>query len=165
MRSSTKSIICSPATRATATIGEPFLRLVCATRSSALALHQARVAIARLATAGMTSTLLQISTRGDRDTERPLAALGGDNVFVKELELALREQRADYAVHSCKDLPSLLEADMRIAAIGPREDPRDVFCSERYRSFDDRCRREPSSARRARAAARSLRRNGRTLHT
>jgi len=116
---------------------EPFLRLVCATRSSALALHQARVAIARLATAGMTSTILHVSTLADRDGERPLAALGGDNVFVKELELALREKRADYAVHSCKDLPSALEADMRLAAIGPREDPRDVFCSERYRSLED----------------------------
>jgi hydroxymethylbilane synthase len=115
---------------------EPFLRLVCATRSSALALHQARIAIARLATAGMASTILHVSTRADRDGERPLSALGGDNVFVKELELALREKRADYAVHSCKDLPSALEPDMRIAAIGPREDPRDVFCSERYRSLE-----------------------------
>lgn len=116
---------------------EPFLHLICATRASPLALHQARVAIARLATAGMASTILHVSTRADRDRERPLAALGGDNVFVKELELALRERRADFAVHSCKDLPSMLESDMRIAAIGAREDPRDVFCSERYASFEE----------------------------
>jgi hydroxymethylbilane synthase len=115
---------------------DPFLQLTCATRASPLALHQARLAIARLATAGMASTILHVSTRADRDHERPLDALGGENVFVKELELALRDGRADYAVHSCKDLPSMLAPDMRIAAIGSREDPRDVFCSERYSSFE-----------------------------
>ena len=56
-------------------------------------------------------------------------------MFVHELELALRERRADYAVHSCKDLPSDLAADMRIVAISAREDPRDAFCSERFPDF------------------------------
>jgi len=62
--------------------------------------------------------------------------LGTDGVFIKELELALRERRADYAVHSCKDLPSLLADDMTLAAVGRREDPRDAFCSEHYASFE-----------------------------
>jgi hydroxymethylbilane synthase len=97
---------------------------------------QTRHAIARLATRGMVSTVLQISTKGDRVLDRSLAAIGGDSLFVKELELALRERRADYAVHSCKDLPSSLPEDMTLAAIGPREDPRDAFCSERYASFE-----------------------------
>ena len=111
-------------------------RLVCATRASALAMWQTRHAIARLATSGMVSTVLQISTKGDRVLDRSLAAIGTDSLFVKELELALRERRADYAVHSCKDLPSTLPEDMCLAAIGPREDPRDAFCSERFPSFD-----------------------------
>jgi hydroxymethylbilane synthase len=114
---------------------EPFVHAVCATRASALALRQTRTVIAKLAIAGIASTILTVTTRADRDQERPLDALGGDNVFVKELELALEERRADYAVHSCKDLPSTIAPGMRIAAIGPREDPRDVFCSERYPSL------------------------------
>ncbi len=124
------------ATREPSAALEPLLHAVCATRASALALRQTRTVIARLATAGIASTILAVTTRADRDQDRPLDALGGDNVFVKELELALHERRADYAVHSCKDLPSTLEPGMRIAAIGPREDPRDVFCSERYPSLE-----------------------------
>jgi hydroxymethylbilane synthase len=113
------------------------MHVVCATRTSALALWQTRHVMAKLAAAGIASTILPISTRGDRIQDRSLAALGTDSIFVKELELALREKRADYAVHSCKDLPSSLPDDMQVAAIGPREDPRDAFCSERYASFDD----------------------------
>jgi hydroxymethylbilane synthase len=111
--------------------------LICASRGSALALKQARHVMARLAEHGIPSTIATISTRGDELRDRSLASLGGDGVFVKELERALRERRADYAVHSCKDLPSELPADMRIAAIGTREDPRDAFCSERFASFED----------------------------
>ncbi len=113
-----------------------FTQLVCATRASALAMWQTRFVMSELAKAGVVSTVLQISTKGDRVVDRSLAALGTDGVFVKELERALRERRADYAVHSCKDLPSTLPDDMTIAAIGEREDPRDAFCSERYASLD-----------------------------
>lgn len=113
-----------------------FTSLVCATRASALAMWQTRHVIATFAQAGLISTVLQISTKGDRVQDRSLAALGTDSIFVKELELALREHRADYAVHSCKDLPSSLPDDMALAAIGPRADPRDAFCSERYASLD-----------------------------
>jgi hydroxymethylbilane synthase len=115
---------------------EPYAQLVCATRASALAMWQARYAIAKLATAGLVSTVLQVTTAGDRVQDRALSALGSDNVFVTELETAVRERRADYAIHSCKDLPSSLPDDMRLAAIGAREDARDVFCSERHASFD-----------------------------
>ncbi|MBV8332658.1 MAG: hydroxymethylbilane synthase, partial [Candidatus Eremiobacteraeota bacterium] len=90
----------------------------------------------KLAERGVATTILPVTTAGDRDRERPIESLGV-NVFVKELEIALRERRADYAVHSCKDLPSQLPADMTIAAISARQDPRDGFCSERYERFAD----------------------------
>ena len=109
--------------------------LICATRASALALVQTRAMMAKLATAGIPSTMLEVTTRGDAVQDRSIAAVG-ENVFVKELELALRERRADYAVHSCKDLPSTLPDDMTLAAITRREDARDAFCSERWASFD-----------------------------
>jgi hydroxymethylbilane synthase len=110
--------------------------MVCATRGSALALWQTRSVMAQLAGGGIPSTVLTVTTKGDTVQDRPLAALGSDGVFVKELELALRERRADYAVHSCKDLPSTLAADMTLAAVGRREDPRDAFCSEHYATFE-----------------------------
>jgi hydroxymethylbilane synthase len=116
---------------------EPFRQLVVATRASQLAMWQTRHVMAAFARFGLVSTVLQISTKGDLVQDRSLAALGTDSIFVKELELALRERRADYAVHSCKDLPSTLPDDMHLAAIGPRVDPRDAFCSERYPSLED----------------------------
>ncbi len=109
--------------------------LLCATRSSALATTQARTIAALVAQRGVSTQLLDVTTAGDRDQRRALHELGEVNVFVKELEFALRERRADYAVHSCKDLPSVLAEGMRIAAISAREDARDAFCSERYESF------------------------------
>jgi hydroxymethylbilane synthase len=111
--------------------------LICASRASALAMVQTRLMMARLAAAGIASTVLNITTRGDAVQDRALAAIGGDSLFVKELENALRDRRADYAVHSCKDLPSTLPDDFTIAAITQREDPRDAFCSERYARFED----------------------------
>ncbi|HZY97844.1 MAG TPA: hydroxymethylbilane synthase [Candidatus Cybelea sp.] len=110
--------------------------LVCATRRSALATIQSRTIAALVAHRGIATEMLGITTHGDRHREDRIDRLGEVNVFVKELERALRDRRADYAVHSCKDLPSALPEDMRIAAISRREDPRDAFCSERYASFD-----------------------------
>jgi hydroxymethylbilane synthase len=109
---------------------------VCATRRSALAKIQSRTVAARLAERGIATTLLGVTTTGDRDQQTPIDRLGSINVFVTELESALRERRADYAVHSAKDLPGTLPDDMRIAAISVREDPRDAFCSERYADFE-----------------------------
>ncbi len=111
--------------------------LVCASRASRLALAQTKTVMAALARAGIPSTLLEITTRGDLVQDRSIAAIGTDNVFVKELELALREGRADYAVHSCKDLPSTLPDDLTLAAVGAREDARDAYCSERFPTFAD----------------------------
>ncbi|MBV8299063.1 MAG: hydroxymethylbilane synthase [Candidatus Eremiobacteraeota bacterium] len=133
--------------------------LVCATRASRLAMTQSRTVMAALARDGLPSTILEVTTRGDAVQDRSIAAIGTDNVFVKELELALRERRADYAVHSAKDLPSALAPDMELAAITAREDARDAFCSERFASFD----RLPAGARvgtsspRRRAQLRALR--------
>jgi hydroxymethylbilane synthase len=110
--------------------------LVCASRASALAMVQTRMMTAQLAAAGIASTVLNITTRGDAVQDRALAAIGGDSLFVKELENALRDRRADYAVHSCKDLPSTLPDDLTIAAITQREDPRDAFCSEHYPNLE-----------------------------
>lgn len=109
--------------------------VICATRASALALTQSKTVAARLALRGIATTLLNVTTMGDRIQDKPIAAVGV-NVWVKELEVALLEERADYAVHSCKDLPGELTAGMRLAAISVREDARDAFCSERYESFD-----------------------------
>lgn len=109
---------------------------VCATRRSELAMIQSRAVAARLAERGIATTMLGVTTIGDRDRETPIDRLGTANVFITELENAVREGRADYAVHSCKDLPGSLPDDMRIAAISQREDPRDAFCSERYADFE-----------------------------
>ncbi len=115
--------------------GQAPLKLTCASRSSALAMIQARTIVAELERNGIASTILGISTTGDKVQDRSIAAIGAESLFVKELELALRDRRADYAVHSCKDLPSSLPADMELCAITRREDPRDAFCSERHPTF------------------------------
>ncbi|MBV8725533.1 MAG: hydroxymethylbilane synthase [Candidatus Eremiobacteraeota bacterium] len=110
--------------------------LVCATRRSSLAMIQSRSVAARLAQRGIATTMLEITTHGDAHRDRPIDQLGETNVFVKELERALHDERADYAVHSCKDLPSTLADGISLCAVGAREDPRDAFCSERYPSFE-----------------------------
>lgn len=115
--------------------GEAMNSVVCASRASALAMTQTRMVAAKLAQAGIATSILNVTTTGDRVQDRSLVAIGAESLFVKELELALRDGRAQYAVHSCKDLPSTLPDDMRIAAISEREDPRDAFCSERYPDF------------------------------
>jgi hydroxymethylbilane synthase len=71
----------------------------------------------------------QISTTGDRNTHVSLAQIGGDGVFVTEIERALRERRVDLAVHSLKDLPTAQPDGLRLVIVGPREDVRDVFVS------------------------------------
>lgn len=111
--------------------------LICASRASVLAMTQTRTVMAKLARSGVASTVINISTKGDEVQDRSLASIGTDSVFVKELEFALREGRADYAVHSCKDLPSTLPDDMELTAVVERADPRDVYCSEKYASFEE----------------------------
>jgi len=112
-------------------------RLRIATRRSPLALWQAEhvAALLRAAHPRLAVELLPISTHGDRMLDAPLAKVGGKGLFTKELEVAIREGRADLAVHSCKDVPAALPADMVLAAFLVRDDPRDAFVSNRHASF------------------------------
>ncbi|HET6801382.1 MAG: hydroxymethylbilane synthase [Betaproteobacteria bacterium] len=108
-------------------------RLTIATRESALALWQAEHVRAQLSSRyrGTSVELLGITTQGDRIVDRPLATIGGKGLFIKELETALREGRADLAVHSLKDVPMELPEGFVLAAISSREDPRDALVSNR----------------------------------
>jgi hydroxymethylbilane synthase len=109
-----------------------------ATRQSRLALWQAEhvASLLREAHPDMEVVLVPMTTQGDRIQDRTLAAVGGKGLFIKELEIALAENRADIAVHSMKDVPSELPDDMTIAAMLSRADPRDAFVSRRYASFE-----------------------------
>jgi hydroxymethylbilane synthase len=78
-----------------------------------------------------------MTTKGDRVLDRPLAQVGGKGLFVKELEVALDEGRADIAVHSLKDVPMEIPAQFALATFGPREDPHDAFVSSRYAALDN----------------------------
>ena len=73
--------------------------------------------------------ILGMTTQGDQILDSPLSKIGGKGLFVKELETAMAEGRADIAVHSMKDVPMNLPEDFQLAAIGEREDPRDAFIS------------------------------------
>jgi hydroxymethylbilane synthase len=112
-------------------------RLTIATRRSRLALWQAEHVKARLEAlhAGLEVGLLPLSTRGDELLEVRLDKVGGKGLFVKELEQALADGRADLAVHSMKDVPAGLPAGFCLAAILAREDARDALVSSRYASL------------------------------
>ncbi len=114
-------------------------RLVIATRQSALALWQARHIQERLLARnpGLEVTLLGMTTRGDQILDSPLSRIGGKGLFVKELEQAMQDGRAQMAVHSMKDVPMELPEGFLLAAITAREDPRDAFVSNRYASLDE----------------------------
>lgn len=114
-------------------------RLVIATRESPLALWQANHVRDRLLALypGITVELLGMTTRGDQILDRTLNKIGGKGLFVKELEAALEDGRADLAVHSMKDVPMVLPQGFAIAAISEREEPYDAFVSNRYASLAD----------------------------
>ena len=113
-------------------------RIIIATRESRLALCQAEHVRDLLAQRfGMAVDLLGMTTTGDRIVDRTLAKAGGKGLFVKELEAALEEGRAQLAVHSLKDVPMNLPAGFELAAVLEREDPRDALVSSRYASIDD----------------------------
>ncbi len=97
------------------------------TRGSALALWQARALAVALEPSGMRTELVTISTRGDRTQDVPLAAMGGKGVFVKEIHDALLDGDIDVAVHSAKDMAAMPPDGVTIAAVLPREDPRDAL--------------------------------------
>ena len=115
-----------------------------ATRRSRLALWQAEHVKERLEAlfgapdvlhGGLRVSLVPLSTRGDELLDASLAKLGGKGLFVKELETALAEDRADLAVHSMKDVPAELPPGFALAAILAREDPRDAFVSPQHENF------------------------------
>ncbi|MGL1832482.1 hydroxymethylbilane synthase [Rhodocyclaceae bacterium SMB388] len=114
-------------------------RIVIATRESRLALWQAEHVKARLEALypGCRVELLGMTTRGDQILDRPLAKVGGKGLFVKELETALLDGRADIAVHSMKDVPMQLDAAFVLPCISEREVPLDAFVSNRYESLAD----------------------------
>jgi len=112
-------------------------KLVIATRRSRLALWQAEHIAERLRKLhqGLQVELLPMSTRGDELIDRRLDQAGGKGLFVKELENAMSDGRADLAVHSIKDVPAELPPGFVLAAITAREDPRDAFVSGKYSSI------------------------------
>lgn len=110
-----------------------------ATRQSPLALWQAEHIRARLQQlhADLQVELVTFVTQGDKILDTPLAKIGGKGLFVKELESALLDERADLAVHSMKDVPMVLPEGLSLAVICEREDPFDAFVSNTYTSFDE----------------------------
>ncbi|TNF58760.1 MAG: hydroxymethylbilane synthase [Burkholderiales bacterium] len=105
------------------------LSITIATRESRLALWQAEHVKALLEQQGHRVTLLGMTTRGDQILDRSLSKVGGKGLFVKELEVALEEGRADMAVHSLKDVPMELPDGFELACVMEREDPRDAWVS------------------------------------
>lgn len=109
-----------------------------ATRQSPLALWQAEHVKQQLQQhyPSLEIVLVPMTTQGDRQLATPLAAIGGKGLFIKELEQGMLEGKADIAVHSMKDVPVELPPGLEIAAILPREDPRDALVSPHYASLD-----------------------------
>src|SRR3954471_5278405 len=107
------------------------MRLTLGTRRSALALAQSRAFARALeaATPGLDVDELLVVTSGDKTQDRPLQDIGGKGLFIKELEEALLDGRAHFAVHSIKDVPAEIAPGLRLACIPAREDPRDALVS------------------------------------
>ncbi len=110
-----------------------------ATRQSPLALWQAEHIRSRLNQLypDLTVELVKFVTQGDKILDTPLAKIGGKGLFVKELEAALLDGRADLAVHSMKDVPMHLPEGLTLAVICEREDPFDAFVSNQYQHFNE----------------------------
>ncbi|WP_019616809.1 hydroxymethylbilane synthase [Psychromonas ossibalaenae] len=109
-----------------------------ATRHSPLAMWQANFVKAELLKyhPNLTVELLPMKTKGDKILDTPLAKVGGKGLFVKELEVAMLEGRADIAVHSMKDVPVDFPEGLGLTVICEREDPRDAFVSNNFNSLD-----------------------------
>ncbi len=117
-------------------MSEKIIRI--ATRQSPLALWQAHYVQDRLMAAhpGLRVELVPMVTKGDVLLDTPLSKVGGKGLFVKELELAMLENRADLAVHSMKDVPVAFPEGLGLVTICEREDPRDAFVSDKYQDLD-----------------------------
>jgi hydroxymethylbilane synthase len=113
-------------------------KLVIASRESRLAMWQAEHVREKLALLypQCSIQILGMTTRGDQILDRTLSKVGGKGLFVKELEVAIAERRADLAVHSLKDVPMTLPDGFRLAAVLEREDPRDAFVSNDFATLD-----------------------------
>jgi hydroxymethylbilane synthase len=113
--------------------------LMIASRESRLALWQAEHIQTRLQELypDLTVNILPMTTQGDQILDKTLSKIGGKGLFVKELETALLDGRADIAVHSAKDVPMVLPEGFTLAAICEREDARDAFVSNRYGALAD----------------------------
>jgi hydroxymethylbilane synthase len=133
--------------------------LVLGTRGSRLAVWQAEWVQARLRESApdVTVTLRRIKTSGDKILDVPLATIGGKGLFVKEIEDALLQGDIDLAVHSMKDVPTVLPGGLEILCVPAREDPRDALISREAKPLD----RLPKGAR---VGTSSLRRQAQLLH-
>lgn len=114
-------------------------KLIIATRASALALWQAYHIKERIETAfpGITVELNEITSKGDKILDKPLALIGGKGHFTKELEDEMLEGNADLAVHSLKDVPTYIPEGLELCAITERQDQSDVLLSHTYKSLDE----------------------------
>lgn len=110
-----------------------------ATRKSPLALWQAEHIKARLIALHpeLKVELVTFTTQGDKILDTPLAKIGGKGLFVKELEAAMLDGRADIAVHSMKDVPMEFPEGLELGVICDRENPQDAFVSNKYKSIDE----------------------------
>ena len=110
-----------------------------ATRKSPLALWQAEEVSRRLKSfhPDLEIELVPMTTKGDQILNSPLSKVGGKGLFVKELEVAMLEGRADIAVHSMKDVPMEFPEGLQLSAVLERDDPRDAFISDKYNSLDE----------------------------
>ncbi|NOQ30087.1 MAG: hydroxymethylbilane synthase [Helicobacteraceae bacterium] len=114
-------------------------KLIIATRASKLALWQSEhiKAVLEEQNVGLEVELLPMSTKGDEILDRSLAQIGGKGLFLKELEEAMLRGEAHIAVHSLKDMPTQMPAELPLAAVTEREDVRDAMLSEKYRDIDE----------------------------
>ena len=114
-------------------------KIIIASRESLLAMWQANFIKRRLSELYPQTeiNILGMTTRGDQILDKTLSKIGGKGLFIKELEQALADGRADIAVHSMKDLPMNIPDGFMLAAITEREDPRDAFVSNKYSSVND----------------------------
>ncbi len=114
-------------------------KVVIGTRGSKLALWQAQWIRSQLMELheGLEVELMKIKTTGDKIQDVPLAMVGGKGLFVKEIEEAMLRGEIDLAVHSMKDVPTILPESLFISVVTKREDPRDAFISNKYTSLGD----------------------------
>lgn len=119
--------------------------IIIATRSSELALRQARLVQAALRAADVESELKTYKTTGDKRLDEPLAAIGAKGLFTKELESDLARGKVHCCVHSLKDLPTEMPAGLEVVALLPREDPRDVLIANHVTGAESLAELAPGS--------------------